>query len=420
MLAKVAPPSSDFHALARYLLRGKGGEPRPDRVQWTFTQNLGTDDPLLAARYMEATASRSTRCMKPVYHLMVAWHERERPSADIMREVARRTLQMAGLGGHQALIMGHGDTPHRHFHIMLNRVDPETRKAWSTANDYKRFDRIMRLLSEEYGFEYAPAHSFDPELTDDLPQLPDSKSHRAAQKGANTNRIKWSRKASREFGEHLSENLDRATTLDDLQMLAADHGLAFEPKGRGIVLGNSEGYATLSSLGLAMTANGMVRRKQAPVELASPRPPLRHWFDVDAVDITRALMGWGLATREDLAATINDMRRERAAHAAAREAKPLLPSFSLPARPPRFKPEQRTALSTPRDGLGRPAKPLARPSRTKPTKDYLDALIAAQTRRHTIDRRRLLITRGLRLKPAIPDDTQTRRPTWDRPPRGRA
>jgi len=418
MLAKVAPTSSDFHALAQYLLRGKGSEPHPDRVQWGFTQNLGTDDPLLAARYMEATASRSTRCMKPVYHLMVAWHERERPSAAIMQEVARRTLQMAGLGGHQALVMGHGDTPQRHFHVMLNRVDPESRKAWSTSNDFQRFDRIMRQLSDEYGFEYAPAHSFDPELTDELPQLPDSKSYRAAQKGANTGRIKWSRKASREFGEHLSENLDRGSTLDDLTMLAADHGLAFEQKGRGIVLGNSEGYATLSSLGLSLTANGMVRRKQPSVELHHPSPPQRHWWNVDAVDITRAFMGWGLATREDLADTIADMQAERIARAAARQIKPPLPSFSFAT--PRFKPEQHTALSTPRDSLGRPAKPLRKPAREKPTRDYLDALIAAQTRRNTIDRHRLLITRGLRLKPGLTEDTPPRQPAWDKPPRDRA
>jgi hypothetical protein len=418
MLAKVAPTSSDFQALAHYLMRGKGAEAHPDRVQWCFTQNLGTDDPLLAARYMEATASRSTRCMKPVYHLMVAWHERERPSAEIMQEVARRTLEMAGLDAHQALVMGHGDTAHKHFHIMLNRVDPETRKAWKTTNDFQRFDRIMRQLSDEYGFEYAPAHSFEPELTDDLPQLPDSKSYRAAKNGADTGRIKWSRRAAREFGEHLSENLDRSTTIEDLNALAADHGLNFEHKGRGIVLGNREGYATLSSLGLTMTANGMLRRKQPAPELHRPPIPQRHWWDVDAVDITRAFMQFGLATREDLSNTINDMQRERAERIAAHEAKPLLPSLSLsPAQ--RFKPENRTALSTPRDGLSRPLKPLRRPSSKKPTRDYLDALIASQTRRDTIDRRRLLITRGLRLQPGTADDLKPHTPAWDKPPRER-
>lgn len=392
MLCKVAPTSSDFHALARYLVRGKRGEPHPDRVQWMFTQNLGTDDPLLAARYMEATASRSTRCVKPVYHLMVAWHERERPSSEIMQEVARRTLQMADLGRHQALVMGHGDTPHRHLHIMLNRVDPETRKAWKTTNDFQRFDRIMLKLSDEYGFEYAPAHSFDPEMTDELPQLPDSKSFRAAKNGANTGRVKWSKRASREFGEHLSENLDRGTTLDDLQMLASEHGLAFEQKGRGIVLGNTEGYATLSSLNLALSANGMVRRRENPIDIRRPNPPQRHWWDVDAVDLTRAFMAWGIKTKEDLKQVIKDQRAEREMKAAARKTDGFLSALAIPALP-RMKPNARTALSTPRDGLGRPAKPLTRPSRQKPTKDYLDALIAAQTKHDIVQLRRRLIAK---------------------------
>lgn len=397
MLCKVAPVSSDFHALARYLLKGKG-DTHPDRVQWMFTQNLATDDPLLAARFMEATASRSTRCVKPVYHLMVAWHERERPSSDIMQEVARRTLEMAGLEGHQALVMGHGDTPHRHFHIMLNRVDPETRKAWKTSDDFKRFDRIMRILSDEYGFEYAPAHSFDPELTDELPQLPDSKSYRAAKRGFKTDRIKWSKRASREFGEHLSENLDRATTLDDLQTLASDHGLRFEQKGRGIVLGNSEGYATLSSLNLALTANGMVRQRRDPLDVFKSSPPQRHWWDVDAVDLTRAFMSWGLTTREDLKQVIQDQRTEREKKATNRRPEAILSALSIKSL---FKPRTRTALSTPRDSMMRPANNTSRPRRPRPTKDYLDALIEAQTRSAIIERRRHMIARR-RMPPNTP------------------
>lgn len=419
MLAKVAPTSADFHALARYLLRGKGPEPHPDRVQWAFTQNLATDNPLLAARYMEATASRSTRCIKPVYHLMVAWHQRERPSIDVTQEIACRTLEMAGLAEHQALIMGHGDTAHRHFHVMLNRVHPDTRKAWKTTNDFQRFDRIMRQLSDEYGFEYVPAHSFDPGLTDELPQLPDSKSYRAAGKGAHTGRVKWSRRASRELGEYLSGNLDRATTIDDLTMLAADHGLAFEPKGGGIVLGNREGYATLSSLGLAMTANGMLRRREAPLELLTPAASTRHWWDVDAVDLTRAFMAWGLASKDDLMQTINDLRAERAARTTARDSAGFMATLSLPAKPLRPPPQTRTALSTPHDALGRPARPLTRAPKM-PNKDCLNRLIRVQTDRAVMDRHRRLIGQRRQLNPGAPSPADLTTNPWDKPPRGRA
>lgn len=417
MLCKVAPTSSDFHALARYLIQGKGGKPHPDRVQWAFTQNLGTDDALLAARYMEATASRSTRCMKPVYHLMVAWHERERPSFEVMQDVARKTLKMAGLAEHQALVMAHGDTLHRHFHIMLNRVHPETLKAWKTSEDFKRFDRIMRQLSDDYGFEYIPSHSFNPELTDELPQLPDSKSRRAAKKGANTDRMKWSNRACREFGEYLSTDLDRATTIDDLNQLAADHGLVFEPKGSGIVLGNSQGYATLSSLGLALSANGMVRRRAEPFDIKASRSPQRHWFDVDGVDITRAFMNWGFANKDDLIAAINDQQAARAASAAARDAKNRLPAHPQPAPPRRARPETRTALSTPRDGMGRPAMPLTRKP-TRPKKDYIESLVRAQTDQAVIERRRRLISQHCKHMPQLQPPNLDMLP-GDKPPRGR-
>lgn len=48
---------------------------------------------------------------------------------------------------HHALVMGHGDKPHAHLHMMINRVHQTTGKAWDTAHDYVRCDRIMRLLS---------------------------------------------------------------------------------------------------------------------------------------------------------------------------------------------------------------------------------------------------------------------------------
>jgi hypothetical protein len=67
MLAKVAPPTRDFFALTRYLVRGKAGHASsPDRVAWMMAQNLPSDDPELAA-----TAALSPRTRRAAYHLMV-------------------------------------------------------------------------------------------------------------------------------------------------------------------------------------------------------------------------------------------------------------------------------------------------------------------------------------------------------------
>jgi hypothetical protein len=296
--------------LARYLVHGKGGVTAPDRVQWVLARNLTTSDPVLAATFMAATASRSPRCKKPCYHLMVAWHEDERPSPEVMQEIAVRVLDLAGLAEHQALVIGHGDTAHRHFHVMLNRVHAETGKAWRTAHDYRQFDWIMAQLAGEYGFQLVPAHAFHPEQTDQLVQMPDSKAYRAALRGAPTGRLKWSKAAARKVGDVLSVDLDHASTAEDVAAVVAQYGLQLTPKGQGYVVGNGESYATLSSLGLLKTAHGYQRRPSAGWAVWRPT---RHWWDVDIVDLTRAFMGLGLADREDLKAAIAEVQASRRA-----------------------------------------------------------------------------------------------------------
>jgi hypothetical protein len=259
MLAKVAPPSNDFHALARYLVRGKSGNPDPKRVAWLFTQNLPTDDPILAAKYMEATAHLSARTRKAAYHLMIAWHANERPTPEAMQHVARQTLQLAGLAEHQALVMGHGDKPHPHLHILLNRVHPDTGRAWKTSQDFTRLDRIMRELADTHGFAFVPAHTFNPEVTDTLSKLPDSPATYAGKRGAPTLRPQWSKAHARAMGERLSEDLTMEATPDDMLDILAQHGLTLEAKGKGHVVGNTHGYAKLSSLGLAASGKHLAR-----------------------------------------------------------------------------------------------------------------------------------------------------------------
>lgn len=311
MLAKVAPASNDFHALARYFVHGKPGTtPHPARVAWAFTQNLPTDDPGLAATYMQATAQLSPRTRKAAYHLMIAWHERERPDADLMQAVARRTLDLAGLAEHEALVMGHGDKPHRHLHILLNRVHPDTGRAWKTTQDFARFDRIMRQLSDEYGCAYTPAHLFNPDITEATPKKPNSPATYAAKRGAPTKRLQWSRTSAREFGETISEGLTPASTWEDVEMAMTDHGLAIEQKGRGLVVGNGVSYAKLSSLGLHITAKG--EPHYPPITSDKSR---RSIFTVDEIDIVRALLTVGITDRDDLIKAI----RAKSAESATRQ-----------------------------------------------------------------------------------------------------
>ncbi len=313
MLAQLEKPTNDFHALASYLIHGNAQPTPASRVAWTISQNLPTDDPMLAAHFMSATAELSRRCKNACYHAMIAWHPDERPSAEMMQEIARRTLGLAELGEHQALIMGHGDKAHAHLHMMINRVHPETGRAWSTSHDYRRFDRIMKQLSDEYGFRYVPAHAFEPEMTDDMDKGPDSAARYAAKRGAHTCRTQWSRATARRIGTGISEELDHAASWDDVEYALARDGLTLEAKGQGLVAGNGAGYVKFSALALSSSAKALERRfgTAYAAAKATRRPPTRRpagrrsIWTVDAIDIARVL-----GDRDDVRDAVQDARRQ--------------------------------------------------------------------------------------------------------------
>lgn len=295
MLAQLETPTNDFFALARYLVHGREKPPHPDRVAWVLAQNLGTDDPELAAKIMTATAERSRRCRQACLHTIIAWREDERPSPETMQEIAARTLAMAGLGEHQAIAMGHGDRAHPHLHLMINRVHPDTGKAWDMYRSYRLFDRIMREVAEEFGFAYVPCHAFDPEATDELPKRPGSAATYAGKRGAKTKRPQWSARSARTYSARLGERLDAASTWEDLEALFAEEGLAVEAKGKGYVVGDGASYVKLSALGLQRTAKGFARRRSAPRRPKRSKGPGRPL--IDAVDMARSLAAFGLVDR---------------------------------------------------------------------------------------------------------------------------
>lgn len=316
MLVNVVPPTNDFHALARYLVRGMSKTPDPKRVAWTISHNLPTTDSEQAAKLMTATAQLSKRCKKAAYHAMIAWAPDEKPSPEIMQMIALKTMELAGLGEHQALIMGHGDKPHDHLHMLINRVHPTTGRAWDTKHDFALFDRIMRELSEEHGFRYIPAHRFNAEQTDDKPTKPNKRATWAAKRGAKTNRTQWSKNASRRYGEDISEKADRATSWGDLEMAFAEDGFTLQRKGKGLVVGNSTSYSKLSALAITPSAKDFEQRFGSLQPLWRPfnYAHRRSMFAVDAVDITRFLAMYGLATKDDISDAIDTAKQERLAN----------------------------------------------------------------------------------------------------------
>ena len=164
MIVKIHRSGQSFRSAAEYCLGDKApereegekqerkpyqeGEPSwargimSDRVAWTQTLNLSTDDPYKATRMMAATVSYAPtlkqraevkaggrELAKPVCHYSLSWKEGEKPSRPEMIRAAETTLAVLQMPRNQALLVAHRDTGCAHVHVIANRVSWEDGRA---------------------------------------------------------------------------------------------------------------------------------------------------------------------------------------------------------------------------------------------------------------------------------------------------
>ncbi len=162
MIIRIEPSGGSFLGAGKYYLHDKAADagmdktlkPRSDeRVWFTDTRNCLNTDPGRAFEEMWRTAEdqaylkmqagvkRGGRvCEDPVKTLSLSWHKDDKPSPEHMIESADAFLKHMGWDGHQAVLVGHNDTEHRHIHIILNRVNPENGR---TIDDYREKKRAQ-------------------------------------------------------------------------------------------------------------------------------------------------------------------------------------------------------------------------------------------------------------------------------------
>lgn len=145
-----------FGALARYLLDGRAGND-PERVAWSTSRNLPTDDPELAGKIMRATAAQNVRVDKPVYHLALSFDPNDAVDRATMERVADRVIAALKLKEHQILIVSHGDRDHPHMHLLINRVHPETGLVWNRWQDRTIIQQVLREEEQALGLRVVPS-----------------------------------------------------------------------------------------------------------------------------------------------------------------------------------------------------------------------------------------------------------------------
>jgi hypothetical protein len=93
-----------------------------------------------------------------VYHLSVSFDWGDPVDRVTITRVADRVLSDLGLDRHQALIVAHRNKQHPHIHLMINRVHPDTLRAWDSRHDYTRVEQSLRSQERDLGLREVPGH----------------------------------------------------------------------------------------------------------------------------------------------------------------------------------------------------------------------------------------------------------------------
>lgn len=247
----VSSKGTSFRALATYLAHGRNGQEQ-DRVAWTASRNIPTDNPELAAHIMRATAEQSQRVRKPVYHLAISFDPTDKVDRAMMERIADRVLKKLELQEHQAVIVAHKDQEHPHMHLLVNRVHPTKGVAWDLSHDFKLIQEELRIIEPEFGLREVPGR---------LALVPDRVTPDRSELTPGEFRQK-------ERGEELfiervrnhAPKFRQATSWQQLEASLSEHGLRVERKGQGLVVTDGINTIKASRIARDLSLKGLERR----------------------------------------------------------------------------------------------------------------------------------------------------------------
>lgn len=167
MVPYVTDRGHSFKGAGLYYLHDKG-EKTSERVAWTHTVNLPTEDPQKAINWMAYTAYHAGKIKQeagikntgkkstagPVYSYSLAWSPEQQPTQDDMLTSVLETLQILKLQDHQALIVAHNETAHPHVHVICNLVSPRDGRIKAPAYDHLSLSAWAENKEKEDGKIY--------------------------------------------------------------------------------------------------------------------------------------------------------------------------------------------------------------------------------------------------------------------------
>lgn len=277
MLGKIPAAGRGFKGIVSYLLRGQAGKEKHrgaaaerqdatapsvgNRVLFVSTENLLTNDAEKAARVMRATANRSTRCKAPVYHFVISWRKEDRPDFATMRSIVDGACSDMGMDGLQRIVIAHDDTRHRHVHVVVNRIHPETGKAWNRRQDWVRLEVSLARLAVKHGYERVAGRHNEPARFANAPKkAPDREYQLARRKGTPAPQLKWNQARIVAERPSLIAVFERSRSWQHLHHELSRLGYRLDAKGAGLVVRDATSEVKLSLLSKAIRITTLEQR----------------------------------------------------------------------------------------------------------------------------------------------------------------
>jgi hypothetical protein len=164
MVPHVANTGHSFKGAGMYYLHDKQSKTN-ERVVWTETLNLPTNDPEKAMGWMAHTSINASRLKRlagvssagrknklgDVYAVSLSWHPDQQPDKETMLQSAHEILEGLGLQDHQAVIVAHNDTAHPHIHVVCNLIHPENGRKAVPSYDWLKLSAWAENLERNDG-----------------------------------------------------------------------------------------------------------------------------------------------------------------------------------------------------------------------------------------------------------------------------
>jgi hypothetical protein len=166
MVPRQAGLGRSFKGAGAYYLHDKDAA-TSERVAFTHTENIPTQDPDKALKWMAWTAIHADDlkresgahetgqpCSKPVFTFSLAWHPEQEPQKSEMLGAGRGALVALGLEEHETLMVAHRETDHPHLHLIVNTVHPETGKVNTLSYSKLKLSKWAEGYEREHGKIY--------------------------------------------------------------------------------------------------------------------------------------------------------------------------------------------------------------------------------------------------------------------------